>query len=257
MQSMNRCLGSLLFFLLSLAACVDASCHITAGAEIYHFIRNREGGTHQDGPMKGFRISFDRIKRYGIYMGAEYIYGQGSLEGKTATGRPLSSELTDNILEFRLGITLQQPTRQTPFFTPFAGWGHFHEVNKFFSPSPLPCTFTDTFHYFVAGFLSGINFTPLLSMGVNFKLKFMQDAKSMVSEDPIYDDVTLLIKDELLARLDIPFYYHPQNTLLNLGFELTPFFEYRHFGGREGFPFNFKDTKFYLYGARIALTYPF
>jgi len=251
-----RHLGNIFFLVLSFSAYVEASCLITAGTEIYRFVRNREGGTFQDGPLKGVRIGFDRIKRYGIYLGADYFYGEGDINGKTATGRQLCSNLRDNIVEIRLGFTFQQDTKQTPFFTPFAGWGYFHEVNEFFPPSPLPCTFTDTFHYVVAGFLSGINFTPLISMGVNFKLKFMQDAKSVVSDDPVYDTVTLMIKDEILARLDLPFYYHPK-ILLRLGIELAPFFEYRHFGGREGFPFNFKDTKFYLYGARIALVYPF
>jgi hypothetical protein len=85
----------------------------------------------------------------------------------------------------------------------------------------------------------------------------MQDAKSQVSDDPVYDEVTLMIKDELLARLDLPIYFHPAKMWLGTGMELSPFFEYRHFGGREGFPFNFRDTKFYLYGMRVALTFAF
>jgi hypothetical protein len=231
------------------------SLFISAGPEIYHFRRVREGGTHQEGRIDGVRLGIDRIKGCGWYIGADYLYASGWLKGGTATGRPLSSDLNDQIFEARLGYTLQQKICGSPFITPFGGWGYFREVNAFFPPSPLPCTFTDTFNYVVVGFLSGVNFTPLLSMGINFKLRFMQNAKSEISDDPLFADVTILIKDEMHVRLDVPFAYFPCDRSRRLGFVLSPFYEYRHFGGREGYPFNFKDTKFYLYGAKFALLY--
>jgi|ERR1700733_3582251 len=230
---------------------------ITAGSETYHFHRAREGGTHQSGRIDGLRVGIDRIKRYGWYIGADYLYAKGQLKGETATGRLVRSELTDQIYEVRLGFTLQQKNCKHPFITPFVGWGNFKEINDFFLPSPLPCKFTDTFDYYTVGFLSGVNFTPLLTMGINFKLRFMQDAKSEVSNDPLFDKVTLLIKDEMHIRVDLPLIYMPCGSLLGIGFQLAPFYEYRHFGGREGFPFNFRDTKFYLYGTKFALVYRF
>jgi hypothetical protein len=254
---MNRYLTALIFVAYPFAGFANCPYLIAAGPETYFLIRNREGGTHQDGRIDGVRIGIDRIKCYSWYLGADYLYATGWLKGDTATGRPLRSELTDQIFEARLGFTLQQKNCGCPFIVPFGGWGYFKEVNDFYRPSPLPCKFTDTFNYVVAGFLSGINFTPLLSMGINFKLRFMQDAKSDVSDDPLFDGVTLMMKDEMHVRLDIPFAYSPCNSWLGIGFLLSPFYEYRHFGGREGFPFNFKDTKFYLYGARFALTYRF
>lgn len=243
-------------FGLSAFPCSATPCYfITAGPEIYHFIRNREGGTHQSGRIDGVRFGIDRIKSYGLYVGLDYLLADGGLEGKTATGLALKSTLTDEIFEARLGFTLQQKAKGCPLFIPFGGWGHFKEINDFHQPSPLLCKFTDTFNYLTVGFLSGINFTPLLSMGINFKLKFMQDAKSKVSNDPKYGDVTLKIKEEIHARVDIPIAYAPCRSAM--GILLSPFFEFRHFGGREGFPFNFRDTKFYLYGARFALIYRF
>ncbi len=226
-----------------------------AGPEVYHLKRTREGGTSQDGWITGVRIGFDRIKRHKLYIGADYLYATGSLQGSTATGRALSSILTDEILEGRVGYTFQQKDCRRSFISPFVGYGRFHEVNAFYSPSPLPCKFTDTFNYFAVGFLSGVNFTPLLSMGINFKLRFMQDGESKVSDDPIYDQVILKMHDEIQARLDVPFMLTPCKTRYGFGILFAPFYEYRHFGGLEGFPFNYKDTKFYLYGAHFALTY--
>jgi len=230
---------------------------VSAGPESFHFVRNREGGTHQEGRIDGMRISFDRIKCCSWYLGADYLVANGKLKGETATGRHLKSELTDQIIEARFGFTFQQKMRGNPFITPFGGWGYFKEINDFYAPSPLPCKFTDTFNYLAVGFLSGINFTPLLSMGINFKLRFMQEATSKVSNDPLFDDVTLQMKEEMHIRLDIPFTCSPCTPLSGIGFLLSPFYEYRHFGGREGFPFNFRNTKFYLYGARFALIYRF
>jgi hypothetical protein len=226
---------------------------LSAGPEIYHFRRVREGGTFQYGQINGIRLVFDRIKRYGWYIGADFLWAEGNLKGKTALGLNFRSELSDEIFEVRAGYTLQQSDKNRAFFTPYAGWGHFKEINHFLPPSPLPLKFTDSFDYIAVGFLSGVNFTPLLSMGVNFKLKFMQDAESHVTNDPVFNEVTLLIKDEMHIRVDIPFTMNSQPSGLGFNFLFSPFFEFRHFGGREGFPFNFRDTKYYLYGARIAL----
>jgi hypothetical protein len=256
-MGMFRYFALLIFAWEPLLGFADCLYWVSAGPEVYYFIRDREGGTHQEGRIDGVRISFDRIKGCSWYFGADYLFASGRLKGETATGRSLRSELTDQIVEARLGFTLQQKAPGRPFITPFGGWGYFKEINDFYPPSPIPCTFTDTFNYLTAGFLSGINFTPLLSMGINFKLRFMQEAKSEVSDDPLFDDVTLHMKEEMHVRLDIPFAYSPNNPLRGIGFLLSPFYEYRHFGGREGFPFNFRDTKFYLYGARFALIYRF
>ncbi len=228
---------------------------ISVGEESYFFWRMREGGTGQDGRLDGVRIKAERIKSYGWYLGADYLLAQGNISGKTGRGNPLASNLKDQVLELRFGYTLQQVSRRKTFFTPFVGWGYFKEVNDFHIPSSLPCKFTDTFNFIAVGFLSGVNFTPLLSMGVNFKMRFMQDAQSKVTEDPLFDDVTLTIEDETFYRLEIPITLSPCCPSLVSSGEITPFYEFRHFGGREGFPFNFRDTKFHLLGMRLSLIY--
>lgn len=257
---MYMCRYPILALLLLCNAVAFGACRpyiVTAGAESYFLDRVRSGGTQQSGWINGARVGIDRIKRYGWYVGADYLYATGCIKGNTATGRCLNSCLTDEIAEVRLGYTLQQDDCHCSFITPFGGYGYFREVNDFHSPSPLPCTFTDSFSYAVVGFLSGTHITPRLTMGVNFKVRFMQNGKSVVSDDPVYDTVTLKMEDEIHVRVDVPFAFTPPRTPFGIGFLLSPFYEYRHFGGREGFPFNFRDTQFYLYGARFALTYQF
>lgn len=254
---MNVVLALLIFALSVVPGFADCPYRMDVGPEIYYITRVRDGGTHQSGHIDAISLRFERIKRCGWYLGADYLYGKGELDGKTGMGFPLFSELTDQIFEFRLGYTLACKEHSRAFITPFVGGGHFQEVNQFSPASPIPCTFTDSFSYATIGFLSGMNFTPWLSMGINFKLRFMREGKSKVSDDPFFENVILNMEDEIQIRLDVPLVSRPCKTLFGLGFLLSPFFEYRHFGGREGFPFNFRDTKFYLFGAKIALTYQF
>lgn len=251
---------ALLLFLLTVTTCtVQASCpyQVYVGEESYYFWRHRENGTKQNGRIDGVRVGADRIKCYGWYVGADYLYASGHLSGKSGKGSRLSSTLTDQIFEARFGYTFQNRSCERSFITPFVGWGCFKEVNDFFPPSKLTCKFTDSFNFIVAGFLSGVNLTPLLSMGINFKVRFMQDAKCEVTDDPERSDATLLIEDETLYRLEIPFTYTSCHSFLGIGGQVVPFYEFRHFGGREGHPFDFNDTKFHLLGMRLALIYRF
>jgi len=234
---------------------VSSPYSIWVGPEVYHFKRQRDGGTSQSGAISSIRVGLDRIKPHGVYIGADYFYAAGRLKGHTGSGTVLRSDLHDHIFEARLGFTYQQNECRKSFFTPFGGWGSFCEINNFTSPSPLQCTFTDTFNYIVIGFLSGVNFQALLSMGIDFKVKFMLDGQSKVTDDPLFEDITLKMENEIQCRLDLPITYNPCNSLFGLAFQLVPFYEFRHFGGREGYPFDFKDTKIYLYGAKFAFSY--
>src|ERR1700722_10169133 len=181
-----------------------ATNYISLGPEIYHMRRTRKGGTEQTGVMKGVRFTYDRIQPCSWYLGADVFISEGPLSGHNARMRPLRSTLKDTIYEGRLGFTLQQPTLRCSFITPFGGYGHFRETNDFQSPSPIPFTFIDTFNYVAAGFLSGVNFTPLLSIGVNFKVEFMLNGKSHVKDDPLQPPINLKFKNEINTRLEIP-----------------------------------------------------
>lgn len=230
-----------------------SSCDVYCGEEFYYLWRKREGGSQQSGPLNGFQIGLDRLKRYGWYIGGDYLYAHGPIEGKTSRGTPLYSWLTDQVVEGRFGYTLQKALPHNPFFTPFVGYGYFQEVNAFAPPSRLPCTFTDTFDFFALGFLSGLDITPQLSLEINGKMRFMQHARSEITDDPLFDTVSLIIEDEILYRIEAVVTYAPCIRRVRMGAQIAPFYEFRHFGGHEGYPFDFVDTKFYLVGMRIGL----
>lgn len=255
--NMMKILFFLYFSLFFIAELQASHAYIYAGPETYYLIRNREGGTTQSGRIDGIRVGFERIKRYSWYLGTDYIYSVGKIDGENRSGRPIKSEITDSIFEMRLGYTLKCNDNRSHFLTIFGGYGYFHESNSFYPPTPIPFTFTDTFNFSVAGFLSGFNFTPLISMGINFKARFMLNGKSKVTDDPFFEDVTLTMRNEAQFRLEIPLAYclYPGKPLFDIHF--VPFYEYRHFGGQEDFPFDYIDTRFHLIGMRFAIAYRF
>jgi len=223
------------------------------GPEIYYFQRSRKGGTEQSGRIDGIRFTIDRVKGAGIYLGGEILYSEGTIKGFNSRRKRLVSDVTDLIGEGRVGFTFMIPFGKFPFIIPYAGYGYFNEKNQFLNPSPLLYTTVDTFNYVAAGFLSGLNLTPCLSMGINIKARFMLNGRSKITEDPDFDDTVLRMSDESHYRVEVPFAYTLAGSCLRLEAILSPFFEYRHFGGKEGYPFNFIDTKFYLLGTTVAL----
>jgi len=225
-----------------------------AGPEISYLERQRQTGTHQEGQINGLRVGVDRIKRHGFYLGADYLYGCGEIEGKNSREKAIFSNFSNEIIEVRLGYCLQHDWPKKQFFIPFGGWGSFTQSNQFIPPTEMICTFTEHFNFFVVGFLSGFNFTPLLSMGINFKVRFMQNSACDITDDPYFDDITMIVKDSTQYRLELPFVCKSRGPWLLTKIALIPFYELRQFGGRESFPFDYIETKYHLYGANLKLS---
>lgn len=234
---------------------MSASQYLTIGPEFYHMWRLREGGTRQSGTVTGGRISYDRIKGCSWYLGADAFLGTGTLAGHNSRGRAIASKVEDRSIEARGGYTLKSQCDH--FITPFVGYGHFCERNTFHAPSPIPFTFIETYNYIATGFLTGVNFTPLLSMGINIKAEFMVNGRSKVKNDPLLNKVSLKFKDEINAKVEVPLIYRFCLLKRHFGAILTPFYAFRHFGGKLGFPFDYADTKFHLLGVRASLGYSF
>jgi hypothetical protein len=229
---------------------------LSVGPEIYHLQRIREGGTKQDGWLYGVRASYDRIKRYKFYWGVEGHWAQGTLHGHNGAGDKLKSTFTDEQIEGRLGYTFQAKCLYQPAITPFAGYGYFRDTNKFKNPSPLTVKFVTTYRYAVYGFLSSIAPADSWNVGLNFKGWSMIHARAKVQDDPDEDDVTMLIGEKKLNyRIEVPVLYRYCCCNEHLEVGVVPFYEFRHYGRRENYPFDFADTKFKLWGVTFELTY--
>jgi len=224
---------------------------IDIGPEVFYMRRMRDGGTKQIGQMDGISVDYNRLRRYRWYFGASFDYAQGRLKGHNGAQADLTSTLTNKIWEGRFGYNFQRRGARGYFIAPYGGYGYFDEINAFHEPTTV--RFKNTFNFTTAGFLSGVNLSSVFSMWINFKMRFMLNGTSKITNDPAVGDNTLLMTNEVLALVEVPLIFSPSCVRMGLEFVAAPFYEYRHFGGREGFPFDYIDTKYNLYGASFAL----
>lgn len=236
----------------------EAPCphQVFVGPEIYHVTRTREGGAEQKGWLYGVRGGYDYIKRNSFYYGIDALYAQGTLKGRTSEAR-LKSDLTDINVEGRLGYTFQTDTCHYASFTPYIGIGYFWEINKYKHPSPLPIHFNNNFYYVPFGFLSSIYVTPELTLGFNYKGRFIIDGKTKVTHDASFDDVSLRYVQRIQSRLELPITYYFCWSNQEGAVAAVPFYEFRNYGHHPNFPFDFLETKFKIFGVTLKLLYLF
>jgi hypothetical protein len=226
------------------------------GPEIYYVKRLKERGAQQSGTLYGVRIGYDHVRRYKLYWGVDALWAKGILEGHIRDDK-LKSEFTDTNVEARLGYTFQSKYWRCLSFTPYTGVGYFWEMNNYQHPSPLKIHFKNTFSYVPVGFLSQIFIMPNLSLGVNFKVRVILEGEQRSSRDPKFDKLTQHYDEKLQYRLELPVTYFFCWNIHPLGVSLVPFFEYRCYGHRANFPFDFLETKLRIYGATLKLMYLF
>lgn len=224
------------------------------GPEIYYVNRDRSGGTTQNGVIYGVRGGYEHIKRYKFYWAIDALYGEGYLYGKSSLGSHLKSRFIDRNIEGRFGYTLQQKAGYRFSLTPFIGLGYATETNNFIKPEALPVHFQLKYSYVCGGFLSQMTMRPNFDAGVNFKLKYLLEAKNHVTHDPKFEDTQMLVKEEFQYRVEVPITYHWCPRFL---IRLEPFYEFRHYGGHLNFPFDFFETKLNIYGATLKFIYCF
>jgi hypothetical protein len=265
-------------FFCALLALLTGCCSLTAnqwiktyaldpyiGPEIYYVNREKEGGAKQGGTLYGVRIGYDRVKRYKFYWGIDGLWAKGVLEGhrkrEALQGETLKdhlkSDFTDINVEARLGYTFQSKSWRCASLTPFGGLGYFWEKNHYKHHSPLHVQFKNNFTYIVGGFLSQVFILPTWSAGFNFKVRYLLEAEQKVEGDPEYGNLTQHYEERLQYRAEVPVTHFYCWGGCPLAVSLVPFFEYRAYGHRANFPFDFLEVKLKLYGATLKFHYLF
>lgn len=229
---------------------------LNIGPEIYHIDRTREGGVKQNGTIYGVRAGWNFIKRYNFYWGVDGLWARGQLEGRT-DGVKIKSTYTDKNIESRMGYTLQCKNWRGASFTPYFGVGRFWETNKFSHPKDLQVELENIFSYIPFGFLSQIFITSDLSIGANLKVRWIWQGKQEVRNDPEHDHLSLNYEEKFQYRAEIPVTYFFCWKCQRFAMSAIPFYEYRQYGHRANFPFDFLETKLKLYGINFQMIYLF
>lgn len=234
----------------------ESRISVFAGPEVYHVKRTKKTSSEQEGTLAGVRVGIDRIKRYRIYWGADYLWASGTLKG-ACNGASLKSDLTDQNIEGRIGYNFQTKHDCKASFTPYFGIGYFWETNKYKDPSPLKVHLKTTFPYLPIGFFSKIFINPVLSCGVNFKIRVLWNGNQRISNDPDHPSFKQTFDPQIQYRVEAPVSYYFKCYCLPLSLALVPFYEYRPYGHQINYPFDFIETKYQLYGATLKLYYQF
>lgn len=227
----------------------------SAGPEIYFMQRSTKAGSKQHGFLFGGYASYDRIRRSALYWGVEGRYAYGLLKGHTSDSAPLKSHKMDSQIEGRLGYTLVKGPNRCLWVTPYLGGGYFNGTNSFVNPSPMEYKMRVYFPYIALGFLSKIEIGRRFSVGLDFKAKYSVGARSKITgdDDPDVDHAKFYVEDEFMYELDLPFTSNWCWCGKNFAVSFVPFYNFRHYGGHENYPFDFIDTKYQIYGLRFLL----
>jgi hypothetical protein len=228
-------------------------CQVFLGPQAYHSYRTRTGGTFQEGWLYGAEAEIQKVRRYKLYWGAKGFISTGDIRGHSGTGNHLISTLTDSEVEGRIGYTWQCRRCPKVLLTPFFGYGIFHQKNIYKSPSPLKLHFTTSCRYASFGFRVAMLLNDIWNLGGDFSAQYVIEGKNRIAKDPVYDNTTQSIGEEMQYALEA--YIKYKTCLCGQLFDIgaVPFFHYRHFGGRENFPFDFIATKYYNFGLRLGI----
>jgi hypothetical protein len=226
------------------------------GPEIYFMQRKKDGGSNQRGFMYGARFNYDRIRKSSLYWGAEAQWATGTLCGHNTDHVELKSRKRDSEIEGRLGYTWKRKLGCNFWITPFLGGGYFEGTNRFVKPTPLEYKITNFLPYLVSGFLWRIDVKPCFSIGLNLKVKYSVGAHSHISDDPDpeVNNERLVIEDKFSYNVDVPFYFDFSCGGKKMEVTFSPFYHFRHYGAHENHPYDFIDTRFHMYGARLMFS---
>lgn len=255
----------LIFLCISKPTRVESYClqpikgphRVFLGPELYHTKRTKKGGSEQTGWLFGGHGNYERKRHNYLYWSLDGYYAYGELNGETPSGKTLKSDITDRQIEGRLGYAFCLKNWKKFTLIPYGGYGYFDSRNDFKKPSPRQCEYFNHFYYGAAGFEASFYPFPCFEFGINFKASFMNEGKCKLKGDPDSGDVTLLIENKTQYEVDLPLRYYACWCDRNIVAIFSPFYRFRHYGGRVNWPYDFIDTKFQIYGAKILLNIVF
>ncbi len=229
---------------------------ISVGPEIYFMQRCKRGGSKQRGFLYGGRFSYDRIRRSALYWGGDILYAVGNLCGHNSDSEELRTCKRDFEVEGRLGYTLKKKWGCCYWLTPYFGGGFFQGTNQFIDPSPMQYKVINRYPFISLGFLSRVDINALFGIGVDFKAKYSIGACSKITgdADPNVDHARFVIEDKFSYDVDVPLYFNTCICAKKVDIRFVPFYRFRHYGAHENFPFDFIDTRFHMYGARLMFS---
>ncbi len=224
---------------------------LSLGPEAYYMKRSKQGGSWQDGWLYGIRGNYEKLRSTGLYFSADGYWATGELEGKSKSGNTLKSDISEYQAEGRLGFSITFPESCCVTWVPYAGYGYFSSDIDFVSPSTLEYKSTSSFWYFASGGMLLVSINDCWNAGVHFKYKLPDEPKHTIENDPDYGKLVLSIGRKALYEIELPVRYRTCLSGRQVGLIFTPFYRFRRYDSQANYPFDFYDTRFHIWGARL------
>lgn len=219
-----------------------------------------ENSAHQNGALGGFELNHDRIKRGQFYWGGGVFFALGTLWGKTGSGRPSKSSAQDFDVQLRFGHTFWPKSKDTFYFTPFASFGYFRDINNAKPPTWVLIRNKFHFPYLGLGVMMNRFVTPWFSIGLKFQSYIMFDGKDEQRYTDFFGDLVirkLEIDPKPQFLFEMPFVYQMKKQECGPAFQWAFFYNFRHYGKRTSSSGYFKENRFHIGGVKLYFTYRF
>lgn len=225
---------------------------IYAGPDAFHLYRKRDGGSYQKGELYGGRVGYQRYRPNGFFWRLQTGYATGTITGKSSGGSTLKSDFIERYSEGDVGYSVCMPYLNSLTVTPYAGYAHASMRNQFKQPSPLLVQFRDKVDLASAGLLIRYHQSCRLDLGIDYKVQWTLKGTNRVSNDPVFDDQKISIGEKTHYSLEAPIRLF--DCCRRWAVSIAPFYRHRHLGEHEDYPFDFIDTRFHHYGARVSIS---
>lgn len=223
---------------------------------IFGKAKMKQGTCKKDGWLYGVRGNYDLYFNNLFYVGAESGYKWGDLSGKACPENPelegkVKSQYSDFWVEGRIGGKLSGPVA---YLTPYFVVGYEKEHDDYIAPSPIELDYKLNYGYLGCGALSAYYLNPCMTLGLNFKMKWMFNAKHKVGGSPYIEDKGISCAGCYSYNIELPFTYFLTPCMK---FAVIPFYEFKNYD-KHKFELEGKEkNSLRMYGALIQLGYNF
>lgn len=231
----------------------------------------KQGTVKQDGWLYGIRGNYNIVSVNALYLGGEIGYKFGDLKGKVKVDEPIflvRDPVTDEIIikdktkakysdlwmEVRTGFTFGGMGMPGGYLTPYFVVGYEKEKNDYVSPSPLELKHTLSYGYLGCGVISDFALSPVMSVGLNAKFKWMFKAKTKTGGEEWLEDKNISNANHFHWTIEVPVTYLIAE---NMSVSIAPFYEFKNYDLHKFEWLGKEKAKFHMWGGLFHLGYWF
>ncbi|MCB1134807.1 MAG: hypothetical protein KDK78_00955 [Chlamydiia bacterium] len=238
---------------LSALACFDGH-EFSLAPQGGYLRRVKASGSEQKAFVYGMGGYYQRWVPNGVFVRAEGYYLEGELEGENIRNAKVKSDYDEYWGAAALGWSCEVGSGRPITLAPYVMYGRFYSENKFTPPTALLVEMRNRHQVGGLGLQMRAPLTCSWNLGMDGRVFGMWDAKNKVVDDPTFGTFVQLVDERVHYYLAFPVSYSFCEEGIDVAFEMTPFYWFRSFGGRENVPVDYDTTRFRQMGLSAGFT---